>query len=247
MASAWARDTWLTIGIVAILTATFLTDAFTPRGVAAGVFPYFFAVFLSGWLRSPHTTVAPFLVAGIASVLCVAGFLVTEGGRAQIIIVNRTFIVGTIWLMAILAYWQIRTNAKLTGQLAETESRKKFHDLVVNAKVGIQISAGRARRSFVNQALVDMLGYDSIEEYLAPPQRQIVAGHDRPFIVTLSTVQNAKTPLPDFYEFDAVKKDGSFIRLRAVWQLIDCGLPCFVMIRRRMIFGKNAWAFQRVV
>ena len=154
-------DTWMRLFIAGIIAVTFAIDILTPSGIAAGIFPYYFAIYLSS--RSP-SHYAPFVVAGIASALTLIGFIATTGGRPDIILINRLFIIATLWLTAALAYNRITKEKEIIDQRAAAEYASRYHDLVDNARLGIQIANHSAERVMVNKALADLLGYSSVAD-----------------------------------------------------------------------------------
>ena len=111
---------WLTAAISLIVIATFAIDLATPRGVAAGVFPHFLAIFLAAWLPWPR---APYAVAAVASLLSVLGYLLTSGGNPEIILLNRLLTFAALWLSAVLAHLRIRADQSLRKDRGQFQAR----------------------------------------------------------------------------------------------------------------------------
>jgi hypothetical protein len=111
----------LLMALIAVLVAaTFAVDLATPRGVAAGVFPYFLAIFLAAWLPWPR---GPFAVAAVTCLLAIIGFLSTSGGNTQIILLNRLLIFAALWLAAGLAYLRIKSDQETHAAHRQLEQR----------------------------------------------------------------------------------------------------------------------------
>ena len=210
--------TWRLLGIAAIIGGTFAIDTLTPGGVAAGIFPYYLAIFLSS--RLPFRN-APFVVAGLATVLSLIGFMTTTGGNLDIILTNRLFIVATLWVMAVLAYRQVVYEREINDQQATIASERQFRDLFDNSRLGIQLANLDGRRLVVNKALADLLGYRSEAELMAIPRQGIIAPHDRDRAISMQMIKEAKGDLPPSYEIDALRKDGSIIPLQVWWRTLD--------------------------
>ncbi|MDA1326811.1 MAG: PAS domain-containing protein [Proteobacteria bacterium] len=92
------------------------------------------------------------------------------------------------------------------------ESERRYRDLIEGSTFGIQISRPNGERLFVNRKFVEMFGYDSAEEMLGITEPgALIAPHDRERIVANRTARAAGEPAPEFYEYDALRKDGSFL------------------------------------
>jgi len=217
MARKPSKRAWVGFAAVAITAATFTVDLLTPRSVAAGVLPYFLAIFLTSWLRWPA---APFAFAAAASALTLLGYLLTNGGHPDIIPVNRLSVIGALWLVAIMAHLRLKQNAMLVENQAGLEADRRFRMLFEESNLGMHITTP-TRRVFVNRALVDMLGYDSIDDLLNAPKFAIVAPHDLAKAMTWEQVERSFEELPKVYEFDGMRKDGSIVRLQGMWRWID--------------------------
>ncbi|MEQ8353991.1 MAG: PAS domain-containing protein [Kiloniellaceae bacterium] len=133
-----SRRDWLWVGAgVAVSLAAFLVDVTTPRGVAAGVFPHFVAIGLSA---PTAARLAPYALAGLATVLTLAGLAFVDGGAPAILLVNRAFLVASYWLVAFLVHQKQVADWKLlqgyagledsvrqrTSELADSESRLRL-------------------------------------------------------------------------------------------------------------------------
>ncbi len=139
MADSKLSDTHIFLICGAIALVVFVIDvASLPLGVAAGV-AYVPAVLVA--LRLPHWQ-QTFLVAGIASILTVVGFLMGKPAAVLwIVLANRLLAVSAIWLTAIGGNWLIlhkRQVAEEKLRLAEQETdnarlaKKRFLDTASN-------------------------------------------------------------------------------------------------------------------
>lgn len=86
--------------IAVVLIATIVSDALTPLGVAVWV-GYVFAVLLTLWVERAS---APYVVAGIATVLLPIGFVLSRPGTIEITVAifNRVACTAYVWIMATL-------------------------------------------------------------------------------------------------------------------------------------------------
>ncbi|MBL8037006.1 MAG: PAS domain S-box protein [Nitrospira sp.] len=86
--------------IAAVLMLTIVSDALTPLGVAVWV-GYVFAVLLTLWDERPS---APYVVAGVATVLLPIGFVLSRPGTIElwVAIFNRVACTAYVWIMASL-------------------------------------------------------------------------------------------------------------------------------------------------
>jgi len=139
MADSKLSDTHIFLICGAIALVVFVIDvASLPLGVAAGV-AYVPAVLVA--LRLPHWQ-QTFLVAGIASILTVVGFLMGKPAAVLwIVLANRLLALSAIWLTAIGGNWLIlhkRQVAEEKLRLAEQETdnarlaKKRFLDTASN-------------------------------------------------------------------------------------------------------------------
>lgn len=209
---------WKIAAIAAILAGTFAIDLSTTRGVAAGVFPYFIAVFAT--VRLPWQ-VAPYIVATCAAFLALLGFYATGGGRPEIVLVNRIFIIAALYIVAFLAARWIESTRIMIAYEASRESDARYRDLFDRARLGLQIADRDGNCLMVNRALVDLLGYDSAAALVAADPLGVVALDDRENALTQITGDAADGATPKSYEVDLLRRDGSTIRAQVFWRLMD--------------------------
>lgn len=125
------------------------------------------------------------------------------------------------------------TTRRVRDRDALRESEKRYRGLIDGFTFGIQISRSDGERLFVNRKFVEMFGYDSAEEMLAVTEPgALIAPHDRERIVLNRKARAAGLPAPEFYEYDALRKDGTF-------------LPVQVFFRR--VFWEGEEAIQRTM
>ncbi len=153
----------------AVAVATFAIDVMTPRGFAAGVFPYFLFMLISLWLPGR----APFMFAGLASALAMLGYLQSSGGVPWLILANRSLIVGAFWVMAVLIYLRQAEQRAAAGELARRERIAAPDD------TGAAVAAARAEvLAAVNHELrqplqaTGLLAAGLLEDTRDPARRQ---------------------------------------------------------------------------
>ena len=107
-----------------------------------------------------------------------------------------------------------------------TASEQHFRDLVEGSLQGIWIQRD-FRPLFVNEAALEILGYDSEEEFLALPGiESLIAEQDLPRLREYNDARLRGDPVPDNYEFTALRKDGGERVLLNAVRVIDWhGLP----------------------
>jgi PAS domain S-box-containing protein len=184
---------------LAITAATFATDLMTPRGFAAGVLPYFIVILLSAWLPWRY---APFLFAGLTGALSLAGYFLTTGGNPTIVLINRGFIIGAIWIAAMLAH------LRQQYEISTRESEERFRALYNKTPAMLHSIDRDGRLIQVSDYWLEALGY-SREEVLG---RRLTD-----FMTSASGRVAAQTAIPSFFRsgsirdlsYQFVKKDGT--------------------------------------
>lgn len=207
------------IGIGLLVLAIFAIDVLTPRTFTAAIFLYYFPIFISARLRFLY---APFIVGGLVSISALAGFYLATQDPGPVEITNRLFVIATLWAMTALAYRRSTKNQTLVAKGTTLESGKKLRDMIAASKFGIQIIDRAGNKLFANQALADMMGYESVQALLTVPSLDLVAPHDRGFALECRdqsrTTDDSELPT---YELDGLRKDGTTLRLQIVVQQID--------------------------
>jgi len=101
---------------------------------------------------------------------------------------------------------------QLKAEEALKESEDKYRSIVEQALIGIGLSKGN-QIIFANKALLTMLKYDSLEEYLKVPLLDQIAASSRYLIKErLKRVTEGKVP-PTVFEYDGLCKDGTIKNL----------------------------------
>ena len=103
---------------------------------------------------------------------------------------------------------------------AVKDSERRFRDLIEGSKLGIQIASRGGKRLFVNQAYLEMTGYDSLDEVVALPAGALVAPHDRERLIQYRIDRFDGREKSAGYEFDGLRKDRTTMPLEAVTRLI---------------------------
>ena len=111
--------------------------------------------------------------------------------------------------------------ARREASEALRDSEERFRNLIEGSIQGIFINRDRIP-VFANQPFADILGYHSPEELLvAGSYARHIAPHDNERMLAYRKARLSGQPAPDHYEFDAVRKDGTMVRLRNVVRVID--------------------------
>jgi PAS domain S-box-containing protein len=101
------------------------------------------------------------------------------------------------------------------------ESESRFRNLIEGSLQGIFVHR-EFRFLFVNQALVDVYGYDSPEEMLAiGDMTQVIAPEDRERMRGYYHIRIAGGEPVSHYEFQGIRKDGARIWLEAMNRTVD--------------------------
>ena len=104
------RNVAVFIVALVIVATTFFVDTVTPRGVAVGIFPHFFAIAITAWIDDRR---APVLIAILATLAALAGYAVTEGGHFSTILFNRAVLIAAFWCLAYLVLLKQRADQRL--------------------------------------------------------------------------------------------------------------------------------------
>jgi len=102
------------------------------------------------------------------------------------------------------------------------ESEEKYRGLVEQSLMGIGISHGN-RVVFANPALLDIFGYDDLEEFIKIPLLDHVAPASRENIVTRMGKVAKGELLPADFEYENLRKDGKTKRLHCFSTHITLG------------------------
>lgn len=102
----------------------------------------------------------------------------------------------------------------------ELAAQDRSRELLDRATVGIQIADRDGKRLFVNQALADLMGYDSPAELLAEKPAALVASEDMPRLLEIRAHHFRGEAAPTTYEFVGIRKDRSRIPIQVVTSLV---------------------------
>jgi diguanylate cyclase (GGDEF)-like protein/PAS domain S-box-containing protein len=121
-----------------------------------------------------------------------------------------TVLVGFI----VYLWWQISARQRAEKRLRESEQR--FRNMVEGSVQGVLIHRHQ-KPIFANQAYADILGYGTREAILALDSvQQTYASHEHERLRAYQTARREGQAAPSQYEFDAIRKDGSRVRLLTV-------------------------------
>ena len=132
-----------------------------------------------------------------------------------------TWTMGTVLaiLLIAVAFWLYRLMLDTNRRLAANE--EKFRDLVEGAVPGVMIHRGH-KPLFVNQAYADIFGYASPAEILRQPSAlDHVAPRERGRLSEYAEARLRGEKIPDVYEFQGRRKDGSAIWLENRGRVVD--------------------------
>ena len=158
-------------GLVILVAAIFCLDLFTPTGMADGIL-YVAAILLTPWVT--HKS-APFLTAGVCTVLTIVGMFYSPGADilyssttyASIAVVNRALSIFMVWSTALLTY-QYRRGMELRLQVASIV--ESSNDAIIGETLQGKITSW-------NKGAEQMFGYSAQETIgrfitiIVPPDR----------------------------------------------------------------------------
>lgn len=96
----------------------------------------------------------------------------------------------------------------------------RSRELLEGSTLGIQIADWNGKRLFVNQALTDLMGYESPAELLAAKPAALVASEDMPRLLEIRPHHFRGEAAPTSYEFVGIRKDKSRISVQVVTSLL---------------------------
>ena len=87
------------------------------------------------------------------------------------------------------------------------ESEEKYRTFVEQSLEGVGVSKGN-QVVFANRAMLDIFGYDTLDEFAAIPLLNHVAPESRPIIAERIEKISRRESVPAHYEYKAIRKDG---------------------------------------
>ena len=109
------------------------------------------------------------------------------------------------------------TRHRLTERALQ-QSETRFRDLLETSPNGCFVHRNW-RFVFANQALAQLLGYDSRDELIGAALDAIIAPEDVPRLWGYAEARTSGQDSPPEYEFDALRKDGSRVRVQQLVRL----------------------------
>lgn len=213
-----SNQTKILLGIATIIITAFSIDLVSPHDFTAALFLNVIAVFLSSKLGAPR---ASFGVMAIITVLAIVGFYLKPESHTDISVPNRLATVSILWILAVFAYRRVMLENDRIDRLKAHEKEVLLRETFRDTRVGIQISTTEGKKLFANQALADLMGYETPEALLAMPSFSLAAPYERDRIRKHVSEINLKDPATiPVYEFDGTRTDGTIIRLQAVLHTI---------------------------
>ncbi len=120
-----------------------------------------------------------------------------------------------------VATFAIDVTEQRRAETALKESEERFRNLIEGSIQGILIHRD-SKPLFVNEAYAEIFGYDSTEELLALDSvESLIAPHDRERRRRYFEARMSGDSVPQRYEIDAVRKDGSVITLENSVRVIN--------------------------
>jgi PAS domain S-box-containing protein len=114
----------------------------------------------------------------------------------------------------VVVTWRWRTAARRAAQPAQQDAEALYIKALDSSGLAIQIANAAGRRVFVNQAYVELIGYKSAEALLNAPPAAFIAPHESERVAGYRNAMMAGRPFPSTYDMDAIRKDGTPLRVR---------------------------------
>jgi PAS domain S-box-containing protein len=197
---------------------------------------------LGWWAPKPGHV---YFLAALSSALTVTGYYLSPiGGTHWVVLTNRGLAMFAIWVTAILVVDAHRATGKsrrlykklqslFSGQTQKLrESEARYRDLAEGSLQGILIHDG-VRPVFANQTYADIFGYSDPKALLKDGgHMEHVSPRDRARMRAYTKARLNGEDVPETYEFDGIRMDGTHIRVEN---------------RARAISWEDGTAVQRVV
>ncbi len=124
---------------------------------------------------------------------------------------------------------QVAVIERQRAEEALRESEERYRALVEGSIQGISIVSREGKRLFANQALVTMLGYETLDAYLAHHALDNVAPHERNRLRGYREALFRGESVPTHYEYQGVRLDGMSLQLeRVVTPMVWEGEPALL-------------------
>ena len=99
--------------------------------------------------------------------------------------------------------------ARKQAEQALIDSEARYRGLIEGSQLALQIKRQDGSRCYVNQAFVDLFGYETKDEVCGQAFGSFVASHDLKRVEQLRTARENGEQTPSVDEFDARRQDGS--------------------------------------
>jgi len=110
------------------------------------------------------------------------------------------------------------------AEAALRESEARLRSLVEGSLQGIIVTTPGRKPLFANKRFAEIFGFASPEDVLAIASTfELIAPHERERLGALRAARLRGEPVPDDYEFDGLRRDGTIIRVQARSQLLTWG------------------------
>ncbi len=140
---------------------------------------------------------------------------------------------------------------RVEAEIALKESEENFRKVLEESVQGILIHA-KMKPLFVNQAFVEMLGFENVDEVLALDSvLSMIAPHERERLLSYHEDRTTGNSAPTFYEYDALSRDGATPRIQqsisaVQWDGEDAILSTTIDVTERRRAERDIFRLSRV-
>lgn len=109
------------------------------------------------------------------------------------------------------------------AETALAESERRYRDLIVNNPLGVQIKDRDGNRLLANRAMVDLLGYESVNELMAAPWSAHLPGNHVASALSLSDLDAFDSVHTSTREVELIRKDQSIYPVQVFRRVVEWG------------------------
>ncbi|WP_179131109.1 sensor histidine kinase [Candidatus Entotheonella palauensis] len=123
----------------------------------------------------------------------------------------------------ILQIFATRVGAELQRLRAEEalrQSEQRYRTLIEHSLQGISITR-HGRRLFANHAFARTFGFERAQDVIGEDMRGRIAPHDQDRITAYAQARHRGEPAPERYQFQGVRKDGTWIWIENTVSVLD--------------------------
>lgn len=137
---------------------------------------------------------------------------------------------GVVLVVALAGAWYYRRQFMARARdimRANRELRtneQNFRNLIDGSIQGVLVSSAERKPLFANQAYADMFGFKSVAEVLALDSTlSLAAPHERERLQAMRNARLRGDDVPERYEYDGLRVDGTPIRVQAISRVLNWG------------------------